>query len=79
MGTTYMSYPSVVSFNEIAPISVSEINDSQSSDEDEGLEQASIVGVKDLETVYSCINCNKTVIPVDTEVGTLKHARKCKN
>ena len=70
MGKTYLSYPSVMSFSEVAPISVDETNDSPSSDEDEDLVQASIVGVKDLETMYSCINCNKTVTPDDSEVGT---------
>ena len=71
MGKVYLSFPSAASFARINPIENLITNDSSSSsDEEEDLAGASIIGLKDMETQYGCVNCNKTVTPTDSQTGT---------
>ena len=70
MGKAYLSFPLVVSFDIIDPINGLCTNDyASSSDEEEDLTSASIIGLKDLETYYACINCSKTMTPNDQRIG----------
>ena len=70
MGKAYLSFPLVVSFDIIDPINGLCTNDyASSSDEEEDLTSASIIGLKDLETYYACINRSKTVTPNDQHIG----------
>ena len=79
MGKQYLSFPSTVSsFDRIVDLpEVPDFNaDSCSSDEEEDLISASIIGIKDLETHYTCVNCNKpAVTPTDEHTGVCDHCK----
>ena len=63
MGKAYLSFPSTVSFDKIDPLDDLCTSDcASSSDEEEDLTSACIIGLKDLETYYAC---NKAVTPND--------------
>ena len=66
LGKTYVSFPS---FDKIEPIEYLDNNDS-SSDEEGDLSSALIVGLKDLETHFACINCSKSITANDEQTAT---------
>lgn len=77
MGKTYLSFPSIISFDIIDPINDLCTGDCcSSSDEEEDLTSATIIGLKDLETYYACINCSKAVTPNDQHVGICNITQK---
>lgn len=70
IGKVYLSFPSMPTFDTIDPVATKiTTTDSASSDEDEDLICASIIGVKDMEIHHTCINCNKSITPNDEQTG----------
>lgn len=70
MGRVYLSFPSVISVERIEPLTELCSNNPSCSDDEEDLTPVSIIGLKDLQTFYGCINCNNAITPADeyTEV-----------
>ena len=69
-GKNQLSFPSVSSIDEIEDIE--DVIEQFTSSEDEGdecLEAITVSGIRELETVYICINCIKNITPVvDQEI-----------
>ena len=60
MGRKHLSFPSTVSMDEVS--NIEDTIDCQFSDEEEEqLKGVSISGVRDLEVIHLCVNCNKNV------------------
>ena len=76
-GKVYLSFPSVVSFDRIEPITDLCTSDPASSSEEEDLTPASVTGVKDLETFYACFNCSKAVTPTPSATPNDKQIGVC--
>ena len=65
----HLSFPSATSADEISDIE-DVIEPTPSSDEEEEcLQSVTISGVRQLETIYNCITCSKTVVPTNEYVG----------
>ena len=75
----YLSFPSIVSFDKIEPISgLSTSEPASSSDEEEELTSATISGIRELDTFYGCFNCGKAVTPTpphDKQIGVCEQCK----
>lgn len=73
-GKRHLSFSSAPSIDEIEniedPIEVFTSSDEES---DEILSSVTISGIRVLETVYTCINCNKTIPVTDSPIATCNH------
>ena len=69
-GKQYLAFPTAPSIDEIADLEdVIEPTTSSDEDNEEILKAVTVSGFKQLETIYTCINCNKTVHPVNAHIG----------
>lgn len=69
-GKPQLTFPSVASVDEIDDIE--DIVDEVTSDEDaneETLQGVTVSGIRQLEKIYTCVNCDKNVHPVDPHIG----------
>ena len=69
-GKQYLAFPSTPSIDEITDLKET-IEPTTSSDEDdeEVLRGITVSGIKKLETIYTCINCNKNAVPINPHIG----------
>lgn len=70
MGKKQLSFPSMISFDEIEDLEPIVDDSPPSSDEEETITSVTVSGVRDLEAQYSCNNCSRgDVTETETDVG----------
>ena len=70
-GKQYLSFPSTASQDDISDIEDSIDVVTSEEDDDDLIKEVTVCGIKELTTVYVCINCNRSIQPVN------EHIAKC--
>ena len=70
-GKNQLSFPSAPSIDEIEEIidTIETFTSSDEENEEQQLEAVTISGIRQLETLYVCINCNKSITPKNSHIG----------
>ena len=69
-GKQYLAFPSTPSIDEITDLKETiEVTTSSDETDEEVLRGVTVSGIKQLETVYTCINCNKNVHSLNAHIG----------
>ena len=70
-GKNQLSFPSAPSIDEIEEIrdTIETLTSSDEENEEQQLEAVTISGIRQLETLYVCINCNKSITPKNSHIG----------
>jgi hypothetical protein len=70
LGKRQLSFPSTMSMDEISDIEDVIEPTTSSDDEDDGsLQLVTVSGVKNLETIYACINCTRNIVQSNESIG----------
>ena len=68
-GKQYLSFPSTASQDDISDIEDSIDIFTSEEDDDDLIEEVTVCGIKALTTVYVCINCNRSIQPVNEHMA----------
>ena len=70
-GKNQLSFPSAPSIDEIEEIedTIETFTSSDEENEEQQLEAVTVSGIRQLETLYVCINCNKSITPMNSYIG----------